>query len=394
MPRTRRVTTRTAPGTVTVTMTVTTVVGLFVDGRPSFVGCVAVEGTRSPVTVGPRAAVLRSLTRWLSTAERIPEVRIHRPETEEAAEDDGDAVTRAFHETGLGSVHEPPLYRGSRDPAGARRRPGHVSPDVIVVRVRSGNKLKAPRAWPVPPPTAPAPEDQSTNPVSVSFNRRLARVRKKWSSTTSRLLCSRVPETEQRPRMVNVYTDASTSPGSSFAAIGLVCPELSIVASGVLPRAWSRQNLNISAGEPAGVAAAVQLFGEFADTVMIHSDSVAAVAWWRNPLRVPGWQLWIKASVVAVQREVERNGSTAGARWVKGHADTDTNLWADRAAKLSWRSASWGEPEGTRSAKFAGLVEEVADHYSGQDVRLSDSTRRPGRSACSPWHGGIRYASM
>jgi hypothetical protein len=208
----------------------------------------------------------------VSTADHVPEGRIHRPETEETAEDDGDAVTRPFHDAWLGSVST--SFPCGVDPATMSVRAvarGHVPPDLIVVRVRSGNKLKTPRAWPVPPPTAP------------TLNRRLGRVRKTWSSPTSQLLCNRVPELEQRPRLVNVYTDASTAPGSSFAAIGLVCPELSMITSGVLPRARSRQNLDISAAELTGVAAAAPLFDGFADTVVIHSDSVAAVAWWASP---------------------------------------------------------------------------------------------------------------
>ncbi len=381
MPRSRRQSaTPSGSGTAAVmSMTVEPAHGLLADGHSSYLSCAAVEGTRSPIFAGPREAVLASLARWVSSTApfkdgiRSPEVQVHRATFQATAEAQDNAVVQAFQRAGLSEASM--TYPAGVDPATMIVREvlrGHVSPDVIVLRSWSGKKLQAPRSWPIPGISGTADQDaRSGDPLTTAFVRLLKKTRKQWTSSQARLLCSELPALEQPPSRINVYTDASTAPGSSCAAIGMVCPELSMIATGVLPGGWARRRLDTSAAELCAVAAAATLFGQFAGEVLVHSDSVAAVTWWRHPIRVPDRQPWVRDGVVGVQRAVDRAGGSVRARWVKGHADTDGNLWADRAAKLSWRAAEWDESEKTRREKFDRLVDDFARHYSRRHTHLS-----------------------
>lgn len=122
---------------------------------------------------------------------------------------------------------------------------------------------------------------------------------------------------------------------------------------------WSRQGIDSSLAEVAAVAAAAELFGQFIPAVTIHCDSVAAVSWWRKPRRLRTRHARIRDGVTAARNAVSRTGETVRTRWVKGHADSDGNGWADRAARLAWRSADWDEPETVRQEKFDRLAEDV-----------------------------------
>jgi ribonuclease HI len=262
-------------------------------------------------------------------------------------------------------------------------------PERIVLRYWDGSRLKAPRARPVQGRagenlgaggtggTAGASE---ADELTRSFHRRLTTVRKQWSSSPGRLHCSGDPRMDGRPRLINIYTDASTAPGSRSAAIGIVCPELSVVLSGVLSRTWAREDGGISGAELSAVAAAAKLFGPFAEEIVIHTDSTTAVRLWRNPLRISAAQVWLKDGVRSSQQAVEAYGTSLRVRWVKGHADSRGNLWADRAAKLSWRSATWREPEETRRMKLRRLGEEVAEATAAAEA-AGQQTQRTQRSA-------------
>lgn len=388
MPRRRPTAVPTAPGTVTVTMTVETAAGLFSDDATTFVACAAVDGVRSPVLAGPRASVLDSAARWVCRSTPFmnalctPVVQLHSGETADVEDiaAHADAVRTAFLRAGVsGTTVE---CRAGADPVTLPVRTvvrGHEPPERIVLRYWDGSRLKTPRARPVQGRAGGNLGAGGTAGASVadeltrSFRRRLTTVRRQWSASPGRLHCSGDPRIDGRPRLINVYTDASTSPGSRSAAIGIVCPELSVVLSGVLSRTWAREDGGVSGAELSAVAAAAKLFGPFAEEVVIHTDSTTAVHLWRNPLRISAAQVWLKEGVLSAQQAVEAHGTSLRVRWVKGHADSRGNLWADRAAKLSWRSATWREPEETRRMKLRRLGEEVADAAGKQTQRTQRS---------------------
>jgi ribonuclease HI len=378
MPRRRPSAVPTAPGAVTVTMTVETAAGLFSDDSTTFVACAAVDGIRSPVLTGPRTSVLDSAAQWVCrstpfmSALCTPVVQLYSGETadvEDIAGTHAGAVGTAFLRAGVaGTTVE--CHAGADPvttlPVRAVVR-GHEPPERIVLRYWDGSRLKAPRARPVQGRSGETDSACGTAGATVadeltrSFHRRLTTVRKQWSSSPGRLHCSGDPRMGGRPRRINVYTDASTAPRSRSAAIGIVCPELSVVLSGVLSHTWAREDGDVGGAELSAVAAAAKLFGPFAEEIVIHTDSTTAVRLWRNPLRIPAAQVWLKDGVLSSQQAVEAYGTSLRVRWVKGHADSRGNLWADRAAKLSWRSAAWKEPEETRRAKLSRLGSEVAE---------------------------------
>ena len=96
------------------------------------------------------------------------------------------------------------------------------------------------------------------------------------------------------------------------------------------------------------------LFCESARKIVIHSDSQPALQWWEDTEAIPG--RWSKLrSYIGHEKKSHRN---AEVRWVKGHADCEGNLWADRAARLSLHSACWDEEDAVRREKFNNLAAE------------------------------------
>lgn len=341
--------------------------------QQAYVGCAAVGGVSSPVVAGPRASVLNSLATWISSTPAFldgmctAEVSVHRASADRAgcagstgdtADGERSPVIQALQRAGvlLSSVVFPPCTDPTTQPAGEVAR-GHRAPDVIALRDWSRQILKAPRAWPVRIPET-GPDGTEPGPAARRFARLSRRVRREWSSSAFPLLVNTLRTVDEIPERLTVFTDASVGPRSRYAGFGIVCPELSVIASGVLPRGWTRRCPEVSVAETAAVAAAAELFGQLAGDVVVHTDSVAAVNWWRNPAQIPDSDPEVRTGVDAAQRAVSRAGGEVRTRWVKGHADCEANLWADRAARLSWRSADWREGEAVRLAKFDRLADE------------------------------------
>lgn len=355
--------------TVRVTLTVESAPDTAFSEQPTCVACAAVDGDSSGVLTGPHGAVLDSLIRWLrttppfQTAHCSPALYVHRASGTETAEDEADAVFDALFRARM--LPRSVEFPACPDPATLSVRPvvrGHCSPDVVVLPDWSSRPVNRTTALRVPSGSRGSDTDSghtTANPFTTRFTRLTSRVRRSWTSSAHSLLCTGITELERLPRHLDIYTDASTGPSSRYAGFGIVCPELSMVASGVLPRSWSRQGIDSSLAEVAAVAAAAELFGQFIPAVTIHCDSVSAVTWWRKPRRLRTRHARIHDGVTAARNAVSRTGETVRTRWVKGHADSDGNGWADRAARLAWRSADWDEPETVRQEKFDRLAEDV-----------------------------------
>lgn len=96
------------------------------------------------------------------------------------------------------------------------------------------------------------------------------------------------------------------------------------------------------------------LFCGAARRIVVHSDSRPALRWWKDLESIPG--RWSRLRGQALhEKESHRN---AEVRWVKGHADCDGNLWADRTARLSLHAARWDEEDAVRREKFNNIAAE------------------------------------
>ncbi|MGP5589977.1 hypothetical protein [Corynebacterium variabile] len=132
------------------------------------------------------------------------------------------------------------------------------------------------------------------------------------------------------------------------------CPALGVVASAVLDREFIKDHARIQVAETAAIAAGVMLFCNSARRIVIHSDSQPALHWWEDLEAIPG--CWSKLRSYAIHEK--RSHRNAEVQWVKGHADCEGNLWADRAARLSLHAARWDEADAVRREKFDNLAAE------------------------------------
>lgn len=151
-----------------------------------------------------------------------------------------------------------------------------------------------------------------------------------WGAADRPLLVSEFPDLEEKPEQIDVYSDASCVPGSSWSAIGMSCPALGVVASAVLDQEFIKDHARIQVAETAAIAADVMLFCNAARRIVIHSDSQPALHWWEDLETIPG--CWSKLRSHAFHEN--KSHRNAEIQWGKGHADCEGSLWADRAARL------------------------------------------------------------
>lgn len=109
-----------------------------------------------------------------------------------------------------------------------------------------------------------------------------------WGAADRPLLVSEFPDLEEKPEQIEVYSDASCVPGSSWSAIGMSCPALGVVASAVLDQEFIKDHARIQVPETAAIAADVMLFCNSARRIVIHSDYQPALHWWEDLETIPG----------------------------------------------------------------------------------------------------------
>ncbi|MGP5244235.1 RNase H family protein [Corynebacterium variabile] len=338
MPR-RRVRPKTAGTTSTaclqVDITVHKLTDFFRPNFATFAGCVSIRGTYSPVVAGNRADVVRSLAQWIA---RHPElgrsalplrVRLHpsrshnRPFPIDSTYMASGLVSARLGINGVERCSAPDLTtmtaltREVPDALTLAASSGHVPHPPTHQRVRTSPGMR------------PAAEK-----FRARFETRAFHTDRWWGAADRPLLVSEFPDLEEKPDQIDVYTDASCVPGSSFSAIGICCPALGVVASAVLDREFIKDFAQIRVAETAAIAAGVMLLCESVRKIVIHSDSQLALRWWEDTETIPG--RWSKLrSYTSHEKKSHRN---AEVRWMKGHADCEGNLWADRAARLSLHS--------------------------------------------------------
>lgn len=358
MPR-RRARTQTASITtrayLPVDITVRKLNEFFRPGHSTFAGCVSIRGTYSPVVAGNRGQVVQSLAQWIA---RHPElgrsslplrVHLHRASSRNNPFPiDSTYMASGLVEAGLGitGVERSDVPDLTTTTALARE-----VPDMITLTGSSGRV-------PNPPTAQRVCANLATRTDAEKFRDRFeirAHYTDRWWGATDRpLLISEFPDLEAIPEQIDAYTDASCVPGSSWSAIGMSCPALGVVASAVLDHEFIKDHARIQVAETAAIAAGVMLFCDSARRIIIHSDSKSALRWWDEPESIPG--RWSKLRSYAIhEKKSHRN---AEVQWVKGHADCEGNLWADRAAHLSLHATRWDEEDAVRREKFDNFAAE------------------------------------
>ena len=357
MPR-LRARTQTA-GTTTaylpVNITVRKLTDFFRPGFSTFAGCVSIRGTYSPVVAGNRGQVVQSLAQWIA---RHPElsrsplplrVRLH-PWSSRNQPFPIDSIYLASGLVAAGLGITGVERCGSADLTTMTVLSRGV-PDVITLAGSSGRV-------PHPPTNQRVRANRITRTVPEryrnDFEIRAHYTDRWWGAADRPLLVSEFPDQKEKPDQIDVYTDASCVPGTSWSAIGMSCPALGVVASAVLDREFIKDHARIQVAETAAIAAGVMLFCNSARRIVIHSDSQPALHWWEDLETIPG--CWSKLRSYAIHEK--RSHRNAEVQWVKGHADCEGNLWADRAARLSLHAARWDEADAVRREKFDNLAAE------------------------------------
>lgn len=332
--------------------------GFFRPGSSAFAGCVSISGSCSPVVAGGPDQIAQSLAQWITRHPGLIHsplplrVRLH-PSVSRNTPFPLDAryLATVFTAAGLSvpCVEKVETY----DPADPDMKTvlSRDVPDVITL-MRSTDQV------PAPPRFRRVLAHRGNRSPAEKFRHRFgirAHFTDQWWAATERpLLVSEFPDLEEIPEEIDVYTDASCVPGSSWSAIGISCPSLGVVASAVLHREFVKDSAQIQVAETAAIAAGVMLFCESARKITVHSDSRPALQWWKEPENIPGRWSRLRTQTVH-EKESHRN---AEVRWVKGHTDCEGNLWADRAARLSLHAVRWGEDDATRREKVNNLAAE------------------------------------
>ncbi len=358
MPR-RRARTQTAGAGTTVYLPVDITVrklnDFFRPGFSTFAGCVSIRGTYSPVVAGNRGQVVQSLAQWIAghpELGRSPlplQVRLHpsssrnKPFPIDSTYVASGLVSAGLGISGVERCHSVDLTTMTALSRGV--------PDVITLAGSSGRVLN-------PPTNQRVRTDPATRSVAERYRNNFeirARYTDRWWGSGDRpLLVSEFPDLEEKPEQIDVYTDASCVPGSPWSAIGMSCPALGVVASAVLDREFIKDHARIRVAETAAIAAGVMLFCNSARRIIVHSDSRPALQWWADLESIPG--RWSTLRSYAVHEK--KSHPNAEVRWVKGHADCEGNLWADRAARLSLHAVRWDEEDAVRRGKFDNLAAE------------------------------------
>lgn len=327
----------------------------FRPGFSTFAGCVSIRGTYSPVVSGNRGQVEQSLAQWIA---RHPElgrpplplrVRLHpcfsrnQPFPIDSIYAASGPVSAGLGITGVERCSSvdlttmTALSRGVPDMITLAGSSGRVPNPPTNQRVRSGLLQRS-----------------TAEKYRTRFERRAFYTERWWGAWDRPLLVSEFPDLEEIPEQLDVYTDASCVPSSSWSTIGISCPALGVVASAVLDREFIKDHAQIRVAETAAIAADVMLFCESARRIVIHSDSQPALQW-REDLESIS-ERWSKLRSYAIhEKKSHRN---AEVKWMKGHADCEGNLWADRAARLSLHATRWNEKDAVRREKFDNLAAE------------------------------------
>ncbi|CAM5390127.1 RNase H family protein [Corynebacterium variabile] len=338
-----------------VDITVRKLTEFFRPGHSTFAGCVSIRGTYSPVVAGNRDQVVQSLAQWIT---RRPElgrsplplrVSLHRClSRNQPFPIDSTYVASGLVSAGLGITGVERCDSADLTTMTALSR---EVPDMIT---RAGSSGRVPN-----PPTTQRVrtgliQRSMAEKYRTRFERRAFYTHRWWGAWDRPLLVSEFPDLEEIPEQIDVYTDASCVPGSSWSAIGISCPALGVVASAVLDREFIKDHAQIRVAETAAIAAGVMLFCESARKIVIHSDSQLALRWWEDTEAIPGRWSTLR-NYAGHEKQSHRN---AEVKWVKGHADCGGNLWADRAARLSLHAARWEEEDAVRREKFDNLAAE------------------------------------
>jgi ribonuclease HI len=331
----------------------------------------------SPVIQGPVYPTLRRIADW--TARHMPDsrptltVRIHTATVGDRPARRQHRICQAFDEACLDVTECTTFaYLDVATAAGVRSvAAGQTAPDLLTLRHWTGPLPY--RAVGAPDPGADDAEQNyyAHRPLNARpgrrrridrFVRQLRTASNRWCHPDHPLLVSAVPTGEQLgrlPDVLEVYSDASCGASDRTAGFGLVCPALGIVATGVLDPAMAR-SVDSATAETAAIGAAVTLFTGLTDKLVVRTDSTAAMNWWPAPDQMPQRRSRVREAVM-MTRGRER-GQHAEVQWVKGHHDCGANLWADRAARLSWRCMDWAESESCRATKFTNLVADFVDN--------------------------------
>ena len=387
MPRRRVRTQASGPTTqahLPVDITVRKLTDFFRPGSSAFAGCVSIRGTYSPVVAGNRAQVVQSLAQWIARRPELGrsplplQVRVHPSASRTTRFPVGAAyVARGLESAGLGIAGMERCDTADLTTLTALSR---AVPDVITLAGPSGRV-------PNPPTNQQVRANRVTRTVPerfrTGFEIRAHFTDRWWGATDRPLLVSAFPDLEEKPEQIDVYTDASCVPGSSGSAIGMACPALGVVASAVLDREFIKDHAQIRVAETAAIAAGVMLFCNSARRIIVHSDSRPALQWWADLESIPGRWSTLRSYAIH-EKKSHRN---AEVRWVKGHADCEGNLWADRDAHLSLHATRWDEEDAVRREKFDNLAAEfrgalgllllilrVHPHHDVEDAEVAEPT--------------------
>lgn len=157
---------------------------------------------------------------------------------------------------------------------------------------------------------------------------------------------------------LTVFTDASVNQGSgsNCTAVSIVVPQLPLAVGFRVPRSL-RVDRDPTVAEVVALCAAVDLLADFGVPLMLITDSRNAVSWWsgrraRGCGSLPSF-LW-----AARQRQYREHRGLVTPAWVRGHAGTLGNEWADRVAKTVMHAERDRVDQSEADRRMAALSEQ------------------------------------